>query len=417
MHVLVIGAGVIGMTTAWALARDGHQVTVLDGGPEPASGASHANGAQLSYSYVAPLAGPSIWKDLPKLLWGRDAPVRFRAGFDLRQYRWGLKFLAACTGAKARGTTEALLKLAFLSRDVLGGAKDLREIEFDHVQAGKLVVYSTPESFAAAKAQTAFQQRLGCKQEVLDAPACLALEPALQAIAHRLVGGIFTPDDAAADPRKLCLGLLKLLEGHNSGVQFHFNTPVIRLLKEQGRLVGAETANGVFRADAYVLAGGISSVELARGVGLDLPLYPIKGYSLTLDVANENAAPRVSVTDYGNKVVYARLGQKLRVAGMADIVGSDLSLEPDRVAQLTRQAAETFPVSPQAPSQQPWCGLRPATPSGRPILGKSGIDGLWLNVGHGALGLTLAFGSAATVAAVIGGKQAPVSLADFSLQA
>ncbi|MBP7063370.1 D-amino acid dehydrogenase [Ferrovibrio sp.] len=417
MHVLVIGAGVIGMTTAWALARDGHQVTVLDAGPEPASGASHANGAQLSYSYVAPLAGPSIWKDLPKLLFGRDAPVRFRPGLDLRQYRWGLRFLAACTAGKARRTTQALLRLAFLSRDVLAGARDLQGLDFDHVQAGKLVVYSSAESFAAAAAQARFQNALGCKQDVLDAAACLALEPALRPIAGRLVGGIFTPDDAAADPRKLCHGLLHLLEGHNNGVAFHFNTPVIRLLREGQRLAGVETANGRFRADAYVLAGGIQSAELARGIGLDLPLYPIKGYSLTLDIANENAAPRVSVTDYGNKVVYARLGQKLRVAGMADIVGADMALEPDRVTQLSRQAAATFPVAAPEAAQQPWCGLRPATPGGRPILGHSGIDGLWLNVGHGALGLTLAFGSAASIAAGIAGRPELLDMADFALHA
>ncbi len=417
MHVLVIGAGVIGMSTAWALARDGHRVTLLDSGSEPASGASHANGAQLSYSYVAPLAGPSIWKELPKLLFGRAAPVRFRPGLDLRQYRWGLRFLAACTGSRARGTTQALLKLAFLSRDTLAQAADLQALEFDHVQAGKLVVYSTAESFAAAAAQARFQNTLGCRQEVLDAQACLALEPALKAIAHRLTGGIFTPDDAAADPRKLCLGLLQLLEGHNSGVAFHFNTPVRRLLREGNQLVGVETANGIYRADAYVLAGGIQSADLAAAIGLDLPLYPIKGYSLTLDVANDDAAPRVSVTDYGNKVVYARLGRKLRVAGMADIVGSDLALEPDRVAQLSAQAADTFPVAPADAAAQPWCGLRPATPSGRPILGMSGIDGLWLNVGHGALGLTLAFGSAVTLAACLGNRQPPVDLAEFALHA
>ncbi len=417
MHVLVIGAGIIGMTTAWALARDGHRVTVLDGGPEPATGASQANGAQLSYSYVAPLAGPSMWQDLPKLLFGRDAPVRFRPGLDVRQYRWGLKFLAACTGRRARGTTQALLRLAFLSRDTLAAARDVLALDFDHVQAGKLVVYSSAESFAAASTQAQFQHTLGCRQDILDATACLALEPALAGIAHRLVGGIFTPDDAAADPRKLCHGLLHLLEGHNGGVQFHFNTPVIRLLREDRQLSGVETANGVFRADAYVLAGGIRSADLARGIGLDLPLYPIKGYSLTLDIANENAAPRVSVTDYRNKVVYARLGQRLRVAGMADIVGSDMALEPDRVAQLSRQAAETFPVAPPDAASQPWCGLRPATPSGRPILGQSGIDGLWLNVGHGALGLTLAFGSAAVIAAGLGGRPAPLAMADYALHA
>ncbi|WP_291007975.1 D-amino acid dehydrogenase [Ferrovibrio sp.] len=415
MHVVVIGAGVIGMSTAWALARDGHRVTVLEAGPEPATGTSHANGAQLSYSYVAPLANPGIWADLPKLLFGPGAAVRFRPGLDLQQYRWGLQFLRACNTDMARSTIQALLRLAFLSRDILTNAGDIAGLDFDHVQAGKLVVYSDAASLQAAAGLAQYQNTLGCQQQVLDRDGCLAREPALRHMGHRITGGIYTPDDAAGDPYKLCLGLAGLLGGHNGGVDFRFNTRVISLLRAGNRIGGVETEAGIVQGDAYVLAGGLDSRALALPIGIDLPIYPIKGYSFTLDVADEAEAPRVSITDYANKIVYARLGNRLRIAGMADIVGADHSLDSSRVQQLERQAGEAFKLPPGP--RRAWCGLRPATPTGRPVLGASGLENLWLNVGHGALGFTLAFGSAAVIAALLGQREAPVPLADFALHA
>ncbi|MGE0154277.1 MAG: D-amino acid dehydrogenase [Reyranellaceae bacterium] len=416
MHVVVIGAGVVGMTTAWALAREGHRVSVVDAAGEPAAGASHGNGAQLSYSYVAPLAGPSIWRDLPGLLFSPDAPVRFRPTLDPFQYRWGLKFLANCTARAARQTTAALLQLAFLSRDTVKAAEDVGALDFDWRESGKLVVYSKPESFAAARAQVELQAGLGCRQTVLDRDACLAREPALATIAHRLAGGIHTADDAAADPVRLCLGLRALLSAGNAAVDFRFGTRATRLVRDGTRLKGIDTNAGLIEADAYVLAGGYESRALARSVGIGLPIYPIKGYSLTVDVGDEAAAPLASITDYANKIVYARLGAKMRIAGMADIVGPGRDLAADRVAQLVRQAKETFPgAADWSGDLKAWTGMRPATPSGRPIIGASGIDNLALNVGHGPLGFTLAFGSAAALAAHLAGRTPPVSLEEFSL--
>lgn len=417
MDVVVIGSGVVGMTTAWRLARDGHRVTVLDRAAATAQGASHANGAQLSYSYVAPLASPSVWFDLPKLLLRRDSPMRFRPGFDLFQYRWLLKFLAACTRREALATTEKLLRLAYLSREVLHQAADIRSLDFAWRRAGKLVVYGSDSGLAAARQQVEYQSRLGSVQQVLDRQGCLQIEPALQGIAHRIHGGVYTEDEEAADPYRLCIGIEGLLAGGNSGVRFAYGRKVKRLLRAGSRLLGVETEGGVVEGDAYVLAAGVASRRLGLTAGLDLPIYPIKGYSLSLPIANDDAAPRVSVTDIAHKVVYARLGEQLRVAGMADLVGDSSEIDPARLAQLTRQARETFPSAANWQQLAPWTGLRPATPKGLPILGASGIDNLLLNVGHGALGFTLAFGSAEVTAAQLAGRALPVPAEDFRLAA
>lgn len=400
MNILVIGAGIIGLTTAWRLVRDGHRVTVVDRASGPGQGTSHANGGQLSYSYVAPLAGPSIWRDLPSLLLGHQAPVRFRLGLDPHQLRWCARFLAACTARQARDTTARLLHLAARSRDVLHQAKELHGLDFAWTRAGKLVVYSDARSFAAACRQAEFQNQLGAAQQSLGRDACLDREQALAAIAHRLVGGVLAEDDEAADPYQLCRGLAAWLGAR--GVTLQAGVSVNQLLQADGRIVGIETDRGVLEADAYVLAAGIDSRRLALSAGLDLPIYPIKGYSLSVGIADDLAAPRVSLTDHRHRVVYARLGTTLRIAGMADIVGYESAIDPRRLAQLADQARATFPSASDYRTLRPWAGLRPATPTGLPIMGATRLDNLFLNVGHGALGLTLAFGAADHVAAAIG---------------
>lgn len=417
MDVVVIGSGVVGMTTAWRLARDGHRVTVLDRAATTAQGASHANGGQLSYSYVAPLANPSVWFELPKLLFARDSPMRFRPGLDPFQYRWLLKFLAACTRRDALATTEKLLRLADLSRAVLHAAAEIRSLDFAWRPAGKLILYGSARGLFAARRQAEFQSRFGSLQQVLDRDGCLQIEPALQPIAARIVGGIYTADEEAADPYRLCIGIEGLLAGGNKAVCFAYGRAVKRLLRAGSRLRGVETEGGVVEGDAYVLAAGVASRRLGLTAGLDLPVYPIKGYSLSLPIANDAAAPRVSVTDTAHKIVYARLGGSLRIAGMADIVGERDSIDAVRLAQLARQAQATFPQAAAWQQLTPWTGLRPATPKGLPILGECGIDNLLLNVGHGALGFTLAFGSAEVIAAQLAGRAAPVPAEDFSLRA
>lgn len=414
MHIIVLGAGVIGLTTAHCLAGDGHRVTIVDRAAGPGRGASFANGGQLSYSYVAPLAALSALRDLPGWLVRLDAPLRFRPQLDPRQWAWCLRFLAACTGVQNRRATERLLRLSMYSRNQLDALLDATPLTFDHSRTGKLVVYSSVESFRAARAQMEFQRRFGCEQSALDARASLDLEPALAAIGHRVVGGIFTAGEQAGDCRMFCEALETRLAAMGS-VDFLYGRNVRRLLVADGCVLGVETDAGVLEADAYVLALGIGSPALAADAGIALPIYPLKGYSLTVQVRDPERAPRISVTDSARKVVYAPLGDRLRVAGMADLVGWSDAIDQSRLSLLVREARQAFPEASDYLRVEPWSGLRPATPTSLPILGPTRFRNLLLNVGQGALGFTLAMGSARVVADLAIGRRPAIPLDGLTL--
>lgn len=412
-RVVVLGAGVVGLASAYMLARDGHSVTVLDG--EPASGiaTSRANGGQLSYSYVAPFAGPGVIGKVPGWLLDPDGPLRFRPDFTWGQIAWLLGFLRACNTATAARTTAALLRLAYLSRDALHELVAREALDFAFSRSGKLVVYSDAAGFAGARRQMDAQAALGSRQQALSAAECLALEPSLSHIAHRLVGGIHTPGEDAGDCHLFCQGLERLLRSSNFDVRFHFSSRVTQLLTAGGRMVGAATREGVHEGDAFVLAFGNGARALAAPLGVDVPVQPLKGYSLTLPITG--AAPAISVTDAAAKVVYARLGTSLRVAGMADVVGHDPRFDNRRLDTLLRQARAAFPEASDWRELKPWTGLRPATPTGLPLLGPTRRwPNLYLNLGQGSLGFTLAMGSASIVAELLAGRPAPILMDGLS---
>lgn len=399
MEVCVLGAGIVGLSTAYALNRQGVQVTVVDR-EAPGAGASGGNGAQLSYNYVQPLADPSIWAQLPSLLLSKNSPLKIRPQWDVAQWRWGLAFMQACNAKASAHTTAKLLSLAALSRAGLDRMRALENPKCDFSSTGKLVLYPDAKGFAAAQKQVALQNALGSRQEAVNGQQSCALEPALESYHAHIAGAIFTPSECAVDCLKLCQELERLLRAR--GVRFVFGEAVTALETRKTRVVAARTATQSIEADHFVLALGSESVGLASRVGVRLPVYPIKGYSMTLDIARSaaHAAPRINVTDVARKVVFARIGSRLRVAGMAELVGHDRSVRTQAIDSLRDTTQAIFPALHACKAEQPWAGLRPATPSGLPIVGvhAAGPSNLVMNTGHGALGLTLAFGTAQQVA-------------------
>lgn len=422
MRIAILGAGVIGLSTAWWLARDGHEVIVVDRNDGVALETSYANGAQLSYSYVAPLAGPGVLPKIPPWLLRRDSPLRFYPQLDADQWRWLFRFVLACNRKTSERTTRRLLALSFYSRRLMQAFAADEPFEFGHARNGKLVVHSDAEGYAQAVDLVAYQRSLGCEQEALARDACIALEPAAfgdgrTGLGARLAGGILTPGEEVGDCYRFCVGLERLLMQQASRVRFALGTQVRRLVGERNRVVSIDTSSGPIDADAFVVAAGSASGRLVKPLGLRLPVYPLKGYSLTLPVSGP--APSVSVTDFKRKVVYAPLdgngGRVLRVAGMADIAGWSQAPDPVRLHQLKDEARAAFPDAADYATPidrlAPWCGLRPATPLGSPILGATPVANLFLNVGHGALGWTLALGSARILADVIARRPAEIPLA------
>ena len=404
-----------GVASAWYFWRDGHEVTVLERNAGVALETSFANGGQLSYSYVAPLASPSVIPKIPPWLLRRDSPLRFRPELDPDQWRWILAFLAACNGSTADDTTQKLLRLAFYSRDLMHELVDNHDLDFDYVQNGKLVVHTDAGSFESAKRLMDFQRTLGAEQEALDPKACVEIEPALESMGARMVGAIYTPSEDAGDCYRFCNELQRIMTTGANPVAYRFGVEVERLLPSRGRLMGVETNLDVFEADAYVLALGTNAPYLTRPLGIRVPVYPLKGYSLTLPVLDDRGAPKISVTDYKRKVVYARLGGELRVAGMADLSGRRAVIDVERVDQLVSEVKAAFPRASDFTRLAPWCGMRPATPKGTPVIGATPHSNLWLNVGHGALGFTLALATGRILADLAAGRAPAVPLDGFTL--
>lgn len=422
MHICVLGAGIIGVTSAYRLLEEGHEVTLIDARPVAGNGTSLGNGAQLSYSYVAPLADPSVWTHWPHYLFSADSPLTLRPAMDPAQWRWLLSFLGACNAASVQRTTVELLRLAFLSRDQLNQIRTALPFDFSYSTAGKLVMYTDPSGLDSARKQVAFQAQYGCRQEVISAERCLQIEPALAAANRQWAGGVYTPSEEAGDCAQFCQGLVNVMTA-KPGFRFLHSTSIDAPTLERGVLRAVQAGKQTISADAFVLALGADSAAFARQAGFRLPVYPLKGYSITVpldDAVAQTAAPQVSITDLSKKIVYARLGNRLRVAGRVEIVGMDTSIPARAVNELKQGVRELFPDSARNTDDarlSPWAGFRPATPSGIPIIGASPVANLFLNVGQGSLGWTLACGSAELLAAQIAGRKTAIDDTAFRFAA
>ncbi|AIY39757.1 D-amino acid dehydrogenase small subunit [Collimonas arenae] len=425
MHICVLGAGIIGVTSAYRLLEAGHQVTLVDAAAQPGSQTSLGNGAQLSYSYVAPLADPSVWTHWPEYLFSAASPLTLRPKMDTAQWRWLLKFLAACNGKRVRQTTIDLLRLSFYSRAQLQQLSSAIPLDFQHRTAGKLVMYADAKGLEGARRQIEFQAQHGCQQEIIDAARCLQIEPALASAKRDWAGGVYTASEEAGDCALFCQQLVTAML-QQPGFRFAHSQRINKLEMRDGALTAiytsdtSDASDEKIDAEAFVLALGAESASFARQAGFTLPLYPLKGYSITVplnDAASQAAAPQVSITDLSRKIVYARLGNRLRVAGRVELVGMDRSIPATAIDELKRGVSELFPGCAGLADNDnlsPWAGFRPATPSGVPIIGASPVKNLYLNIGHGSLGWTLAHGSASLLTQLIAGKTTAIDASPFS---
>ncbi len=414
MRILVLGAGVVGVTAAWYLAADGHEVIVVDRQPGPARETSHANGGQISASHAEPWANPGAPRKILGWLGREDAPLLFRLRADPYQWRFGLAFLRECLPWRTRRNTVQCLKLALYSRDCLRALRAATGLAYDQQERGILEFYTSAGELDEG-ARTAERLRaLGVVRDVKTVDECVAIEPALAQCRERLVGGIYTATDESGDARRFTEELVRLAAAR--GVTFRWNTTIEALAAEGDAIVGARhvsAAHGAdtLAADAYVVALASYSPFLLRPLGVPCPIYPAKGYSATIDVGDHRGAPTVSLTDLAAKTVTTRLGAKLRIAGTAELSGYGLELNPVRCEALVARTFELFPDAGERTSARFWAGLRPATPSNVPLVGGTRYRNLFLDTGHGTLGWTMACGSGRALADLVARRAPEVDFA------
>jgi len=411
-EIIVIGGGVVGLTSAWWLLEAGHKVTLLERAPQVGTGTSFSNGGQLSYRYVSPLADVGVPFKALQWMFQEYGPLRFKPQLDLHQWTWLAAFLANCRADANRKTTHKLLQLGELSRRAMDQLDTVvPPTSFEWRDAGKLVVYRTRKAFEAATAKS----DPSSTAQVWSAADCVAHEPALAAVEDKLEGGIYNGGEAVADCYAFCVTLAERIASHPRFAGF-LHADALKFVTAGDKVTGLQTSTGLAKADAYVLAAGMQSRTLAKSAGISLPIYPLKGYSLTAPIRPQDVAPEISVTDFERKVLYARIGGNLRVAAMVDMMGEDLRLDARRLDSLTRQVRETMPQAADYNNITPWAGLRPATPNSAPIVGPSPYTNLWLNIGHGPLGFTFACGTASVLTDLVQGKAPPFTLEGLTLR-
>ena len=408
MKVLVLGAGVVGVTTAWFLNKSGHEVTVVDRQPGVGLETSFANGGQISVSHAEPWANPAAPLKVLKWLAQEDAPLLFRLRPDLRQWLWGLAFLRECTPARTRRNIRQIVTLGLYSRATLQSLRDETGIDYDQLARGILHFYTSQAEFDAALEPARVMREHGCDIEMLDADRCVEIEPALRNARHLLVGGSMTTADESGDAHKFTRRLAALAAAR--GVRF-LRGNVHALARAAGRIDGVRVENRTMQADAYVVSLGAYSPLLTRPVGIDLNIYPAKGYSATVPVRDAARAFSVSLTDDEYKLVFSRLGDRLRIAGTAELNGYHTGLNETRCRALLRRTEELFPGAGDGQQAQFWTGLRPATPSNVPYIGGTRYPNLYLNTGHGTLGWTHACGSARALADIVSGRLPEIDFA------
>lgn len=408
MKVVVLGSGILGTSSAWWLREAGHDVVVIDRASGVAQETSFANGAQISVSYAEPWANPQAPLKLLKWLTKDDAPLLFRPQFDWRQWVWGLAFLRECLPSRLAPNIEAMVRLAQYSHETLRALRQSLQIEYNHLELGILNFYRDPKEFEGSQKAADVMRDFGVDRRVITTDEVIQIEPALAAHRASIVGGDYTATDESGDARLFTIELAR--HAQSKGVEFLFSTRITRVICEKGRAAAVEIIHedgryGRVDADAFVVSLGSFTPQLMRPLGIHCLIYPTKGYSATFPILDPSAAPKVSLTDSLNKVVFSRLGNELRMAGTAELSGYSRTLNPARCSRMSELARELFPDILDYENVRYWSGLRPSTPSNVPLIGRTRIPNLYLNAGHGTLGWTMGAGSGRAIADIVSGRR------------
>ncbi|WP_429101256.1 D-amino acid dehydrogenase [Aeromonas rivipollensis] len=407
MDIVVLGGGVVGVTSAWYLAKAGHKVTLLERRDGVALETSHANAGQISPGYASPWAAPGIPLKAAKWLLQKHAPFTVRPTSDPFQLRWMLKMFANCTPAAYAVNKGRMVRLAEYSRDCMKLLRDELALDYEGRQLGTLQLFRSQAQCDASQRDIEVLEEYGVPYQSLDADSCEEVEPALARVRGKIVGGLRLPGDETGDCFRFTQALAD--EARRLGVEFVFNCAIDEVELAQGRAVAVRAGEQRFKADAIVCALGSYGTGFLRPLGIELPVYPVKGYSLTLPMTDAAGAPRSTVLDETYKVAITRFDERIRVGGMAELSGFNLALNPRRHDTLAMVVRDLFPEGGDLPRAEFWTGLRPMTPDGTPLVGPSPIPGLWLNTGHGTLGWTMAAGSGQLLSDLISGSAPAIS--------
>jgi D-amino-acid dehydrogenase len=411
VKTIVLGSGVIGVTTAYYLARAGHEVTVVDRQAEPAQETSFANAGEVSPGYSSPWAGPGVPVKAIKWLLMRHGPLVIWPKLDPVMWWWMLKLLRNCTAERYAINKSRMIPIAEYSRDCLRALRAETGIKYDERSQGTLQLFRKQKQLDGTGEDIAVLKQYGVPYEVLDPAGCIAAEPGLATSTVKFVGGLRLPQDETGDCHMFTQALAK--EAAKLGVQFNFNTSIERLETDGSKVTGVVTSAGTLHADAYVAALGSWSPRMLKPLGIAAPVYPVKGYSITVPIAGANGAPVSTVMDESYKVAITRLGDRIRVGGTAEISGYSSSLDVARRATLEHSLTDMFPHGGDLSKATFWCGLRPMTPDGPPIIGATRYSNLHLNTGHGTLGWTMACGSGRVLADLMSGRKPDIDVSEL----
>ncbi|TFH88209.1 D-amino acid dehydrogenase [Billgrantia azerbaijanica] len=404
MKVMILGSGVVGVTSAYYLDRQGHEVTVVDRQPSPAMETSYGNAGQVSFGFSSPWAAPGIPQKAMKWLFQEHAPLKIQPKLDSTMARFMLQMFGNCSAERYAVNKERMVRVAEHSRACIDALRADTGIRYEDRQRGLLQLFRSEAQVEAVGKDMAVLERCGVRHRLLDAKAIAEVEPALARVPGKFVGGLHLPDDQTGD----CYLFTNRLAEHcreRLGVDFRFNVAIQRLKRVAGRIESVVTSDGELTADAYVVCLGSYSPFLVKDMGIKLPIYPVKGYSLTVPVTDDGGAPQSTVMDETFKVAISRFDDRIRVGGTAELAAYSLELLEQRRATISMVVRDVFPEGGDVANAEFWTGLRPMTPDSTPIIGATRIDNLWLNTGHGTLGWTMSCGSAQLLADLVDGRQ------------